>query len=447
MCPKKCSPSKSVSCLRMRIRHCFALEIDTPRTCQLVPSPHRAGICLFYYEIPLVFALLLCMMAVTRRANGALKSDDSSAATPSKGTTKASTPPPPTHSPFLPTRTEALLLFIFPLTLLLGSLFSHLSPTLRPPWTYAIYSPEEQSYQPSSAAPSYFAMKKNVFNVYFVKIGWFWCTLALAFFTLFVSQGSLATDTSPTTNATTLRTEADDRVRRRWQTLFRYLTATSLWVLVTQWFFGPALIDRSFKLTGGICQLANEELAKADTKRQANVAMAVSHAACKMAGGRWRGGHDISGHVFLLVLGSGMLWMEMLPYLFKEIKGLGIGRVVRRHDGQDTRVANELGIFTTVSRDIRETVHDAFDSARDLDPRNWANRPGREEITLKAYATTMGLFVAVLSWWMLLMTSAFFHTWLEKSTGFLLAFAGLWTVYYLPRGLAQVRDVLGMPGV
>jgi hypothetical protein len=48
---------------------------------------------------------------------------------------------------------------------------------------------------------------------------------------------------------------------------------------------------------------------------------------------------------------------------------------------------------------------------------------------------------------MLLMTAAFFHTWVEKFTGLMVAFAGLWVVYFLPRGVPAVRAVLGMPGV
>ncbi|KAK3077418.1 hypothetical protein LTS18_010313, partial [Coniosporium uncinatum] len=77
-------------------------------------------------------------------------------------------------NPFLPTTTEALLLSIYPTTLLLGSLFSLLSPTSRS----SPYNPISQSHERSSA-PSYFATKSNIFNQYFVKVGWFWISLAL----------------------------------------------------------------------------------------------------------------------------------------------------------------------------------------------------------------------------------------------------------------------------
>ncbi|KAI7661130.1 hypothetical protein KC318_g9654, partial [Hortaea werneckii] len=79
------------------------------------------------------------------------------------------------HSPTLPTRLESLLLAIYPTTLLLGSLFSQLSASSR----RATYLPDSQAYS-AADAPSYFAKKGNVFNVYFVKIGWFWISLAWA---------------------------------------------------------------------------------------------------------------------------------------------------------------------------------------------------------------------------------------------------------------------------
>ena len=85
--------------------------------------------------------------------------------------------PQTTRSPLLPTNLEALLLAVYPSTLLLGSLFSLLEPNARA----APYSAASQSH-PSNLAPSYFAQKRNIFNVFFVKIGWFWTTLAFALF-------------------------------------------------------------------------------------------------------------------------------------------------------------------------------------------------------------------------------------------------------------------------
>ena len=65
----------------------------------------------------------------------------------------------------------------------------------------------------------------------------------------------------------------------------------------------------------------------------------VTSQACKQIGGVWKGGHDISGHVFILVLGSASLMAELLPVLARrngfneERKIVGkTGEVERLHD-------------------------------------------------------------------------------------------------------------------
>ncbi|CAI6333199.1 unnamed protein product [Periconia digitata] len=293
------------------------------------------------------------------------------------------------RAPFLPTRLEAQLLAIYPLTLLLGSVFSVLSPASRA----APYSPDLQSHEPAYA-PSYFAQKKNVFNVYFVKKGWFWATAAFfAFLAMWPGFGSGLS------------------VKRIRATL-RYLVVTTWWVFVTQWFFGPPLIDRGFRFTGGQCELLKDPAAK---QEMSDTRVYITAATCKSGGGTWKGGHDISGHVFLLILGSSLLWFEFLPALTRA-EGLRDGRKIVLADGKLASVAVEKDPNTE-----------------------------EEEPTTRGVRFSLG--VAALMWWMLLMTAAFFHTWFEKFTGLIVAFLGLWAVYFLPRASPQIRAVLGMPGV
>ncbi|KAF2009234.1 hypothetical protein BU24DRAFT_428777 [Aaosphaeria arxii CBS 175.79] len=303
-----------------------------------------------------------------------------------------------TRSPFFPTRLETLLLSIYPTTLILGSVFSTVSPHTRT----APYSTTLQSHPPEFA-PSYFAQKKNVFNVYFVKLGWFWTTVA--FFVFWTFNRSLAAGRAD--GGTWLS-------KRRVRAFARYAAVTSWWCFVTQWFFGPPLIDRGFRFTGGQCELlrdpgAREEMS--DTREY------ITAATCKAVGGTWKGGHDISGHVFLLILGSALLWFEFLPALTRA-EGLRDGRRIALSDGKIASVAVE-----------KEQDDDA-----------------KEEGEMKQ-GIKFSVGVAALMWWMLLMTAAYFHTWFEKFTGLLVAFIGLGTVYFLPRGLPVLRLVLGMPGV
>ena len=224
----------------------------------------------------------------------------------------------PSSSPFLPTPFEATLLSIYPGTLLLGSLFSILNATNR----NAPYSSTTQSHVPSFA-PSYFARKTNIFNVFFVKIGWFWTTLA--FFAFVFSHSSLGPRSGQTLTLTP----------RRLHAIVRYACVTAVWTATTQWFFGPPIIDRGFRFTGGRCEVV------ASTSPDPTDAKSVlSHAACKAVGGAWKGGHDISGHVFILILGSAMLWLEILPAVLRA-SGLREERRIRTADGKVRSAAAE----------------------------------------------------------------------------------------------------------
>ncbi|KAK3726029.1 hypothetical protein LTR37_000177 [Vermiconidia calcicola] len=306
-------------------------------------------------------------------------------------------------SPFLPTALEATLLALYPGTLLLGSLFSILHPAARD----ATYQPWTQSYAPDQA-PSYFARKSNVFNVYFVKIGWFWTTLV--FFMLLFSHPSLGPPLNPVLT------------RRRLQASLRYLSVTVIWVAVTQWFFGPPIIDRSFRWTGGQCAAVHDEGVEDQLKRaeMGDFRGAATHAACKAIGGQWAGGHDISGHVFLLILGSAMLWLELLP-------------AVLRYEGlrEARRIKTNGGLVRSASIEIDADEQPVSDS----------------QSTELGIGVRGALVVLGLSWWMLLMTAAYFHTWFEKFTGLLVAFGTIYAVYFFPRAVPALRQVVGMPGV
>jgi hypothetical protein len=119
-------------------------------------------------------------------------------------------------SPWYPTFLESILLAIYPFTLVLGSTFSVLNSKTR----NTPYSGDLQSHPPG-LAPSYFALKSNVFNVYFVKIGWVWITGA--FFLFCFTHSSLGPRFQPTLTP------------RRIRAIIRYTMVTAVWCAVTQW--------------------------------------------------------------------------------------------------------------------------------------------------------------------------------------------------------------------
>jgi len=118
----------------------------------------------------------------------------------------------------------------------------------------------------------------------------------------------------------------------------------------------------------------------------ADVGEFLTAVACKSAGGRWSGGHDISGHVFLLVLGCGFL-MQEVGWVAARWAGMGSDeRGVVMSDGVVKRAGAES---TTVVGEEK---------------RGDGLRIGGK----------FAVGVMALSCWMLLMTAIYFHTWFEK---------------------------------
>ncbi|PWW73430.1 hypothetical protein C7212DRAFT_366219 [Tuber magnatum] len=275
-----------------------------------------------------------------------------------------------------PTQFLILVAAIYYLTPIAGSAFSTPSS---PPESANIFS---------------FSHKRNPVNVFFVKYGWLWTTLV---FLIHISR---------------LRSS-------KLKALLRYAAATAWWILVAKWFFGPPLMDWLFLATGGKCQLvdadpmrAKEEVGTAQmmslvdrfclatggkcqlfdaapmcAKEEVGTAqMVFTSAACKVVGGKWSGGHDLSGHVFLLTHASLFLWSEFLPIWIRS----------------GAAGWESAGVLTLLA----------------------------------------------LWWWMLLMTGLYFHTWPEKITGWvgaIVEWAGLylWALRLRP----TARRFFGVPGV
>ena len=268
----------------------------------------------------------------------------------------------PSRSPYIPTPLEVVLLSVYPVTLVLGSVFSLLDPSARA----APYNASIQSH-PSHLAPSYFAQKRNLFNVLFVKIGWFWTSLA--FLVFLFSHPSMGPPGAPILTP------------RRVRAACRWLLVTVWWIVVTQWFFGPPLMDRAFTLTGGQCELVAIQPDSMSEGRRL-----LTSAACKLAGGKWQGGYDISGHVFLLVLGGLFLWLEVLHVAGLRDERIVVGGSGAAHSGE------------VRSAEVEKTEMES-------------RQQGHSEWGIGIRAV---LVVILLGWWMLLMTAAYFHTWSEK---------------------------------
>ncbi|OOF97408.1 hypothetical protein ASPCADRAFT_206237, partial [Aspergillus carbonarius ITEM 5010] len=233
---------------------------------------------------------------------------------PSPDPSPPSPPPPPPSQPTTQFHPPTTSLLIYPATLLLGCLFSILSPTAQHPLAETSSTAPTAPLAPSIASDlnlplppphpvNYFARKDNIFNLYFVKFGWFWTTLAVLL--ILVSQ--------PAYTHSRARVH---RTRRTIQAGLRWGCATLMWYFITQWFFGPAIMDRGFVATGGGCQrvvpFVEREGVEGIQEGEVDLKTVVTAVACKSVGGAWRGGHDVSGHVFLLVVAVSVVVFEMV---------------------------------------------------------------------------------------------------------------------------------------
>lgn len=217
----------------------------------------------------------------------------------------------------------------------------------------------------------YFADKRNVLNQVFVKQAWAWTTAVWA---TFVLASFLPGATAPR------RTQAVLTAHVR-----RYVLATLYWWYLTQstWFFGvgPSLSHRVLLYSGAEC------VPSALSSDGGGMSAFVEGGKCDgRKGDYWRGGHDVSGHTFLLVHASLFLWETIAP-----------------------------------------SLPTLFPSFFPHSPRA-TPRPTRQPNPILQLATLPALALILLWWWMLLMTSLFFHTPAEKVSGMMFALAGWWVM-------------------
>ncbi|PIA17503.1 hypothetical protein COEREDRAFT_30214, partial [Coemansia reversa NRRL 1564] len=135
----------------------------------------------------------------------------------------------------------------------------------------------------------WWASKRSLFNVYVAKAAWGWTT---AIFLSALVLCAPARSSSATTGA-----------------VLRYVLATLYWIALVRWFFGPPLFDRVFVHTGGSCHFPQPNAAPTPLP-------VASMQLCRSAGGSWAGGHDVSGHCFLLIHSALLLTEEALVPLW-----------------------------------------------------------------------------------------------------------------------------------
>ncbi|CAO1619992.1 unnamed protein product [Sympodiomycopsis kandeliae] len=304
---------------------------------------------------------------------------------------------------------------------------------------------------------SIFAQKSNWINVYFIKYAWAWTTLAwLA--QLWTLRSPVAPDVKgkgkareyddsnggDDENSSTIEDQDGTIASPLAKSLLRYLIATFSWIVFATWFFGPSIIERIMTSSGGVCLphhsltdgisnlsgeasqvppgagfslpqapidaafcragkrgISREE--RPDIFRTAHLIVSDTVGSGRLRG-KWKGGHDVSGHVFILALSSLFLLEELSPYLvsfFKTYLPASLFAIVEQY------------VFPqATSRRLRNPYLGS---------------------QAKINTTVTIAILALIGLWLfsLVNTSLFFHTPQEKVSGALLAVVS-WAV--LPKG-------------
>lgn len=229
----------------------------------------------------------------------------------------------------------------------------------------------------ASNAPSVLVDRGNWINQIFVKRAWFWNTAAVAAIaaTLKRTAGTLRGERARTDAA---NTDIASRIIDS-KTLLRWGEATIGWIIFAAWLFGPSLSLRVSIATGAQCIVDGEAV------ESAVCAAGSNHAA------RWTGGHDISGHTFILSLGILLILEMLVPYLPYVLPPVSFLR-----QSIPMSIYAEKDIFRTGSPRERFANMAVF----------WAS-----------------LALAGLWGFMLVVTAVFHHVPKEKFTGLLYAFA------------------------
>ncbi|PLW06584.1 hypothetical protein PCASD_25594 [Puccinia coronata f. sp. avenae] len=238
----------------------------------------------------------------------------------------------------------------------------------------------------------YFATKTNFLNQKLVKLGWAWTTLVIWLHALAIASSffpsSPSTQSPKRDHPPPAAQDPSHPSRHVPRILSLHLVATLLWILFTQWCFGSSIFERLLILTGAKCMPSLSPLHSTATGSPLDQHPTdLENVYCQQRWGRrlpdldqfiiaaykpyWAEGIDVSGHTFLL----------------------------------------SFSILLIVSC-LHSSIHLLWKTKRpELIPRNYR------------WAVYINLALLAIWWWMILMTSLYFHGPVEKLSGFALGTA------------------------
>lgn len=271
-----------------------------------------------------------------------------------------------------------------------------------------------------SAPSSVFGDRRNFLNRYFIKYAWFWTTIGFIAQAITLRNPSPADNTiSSSSNKETERKRSSNEGQSLQATvmgsmsisLLRFGVATLLWLFFARWFVGPALMERVRYYSGaecmsvdstpsGIGSLLNVDPRHCYTKQSLTPQTTPELFQGSLSGAsqslraRWKGGHDISGHTYILILSSLYLLEEITPFAVYLVPS-----ILQRY------------LLAVFPRPLWAPQNPFVNSPQ------FSSQRARINI-----AVTLGILVLVTTWTAsLLSTTVFFHTPQEKISGLLVS--------------------------
>lgn len=240
-----------------------------------------------------------------------------------------------------------------------GSMAGTLAPKAASSSTLTSSTPRLDTMVDSARLPAtIFADRRNLLNRVFIKFAWGWTTLAFLAQVLTLRATGAGVDTADDKGKRPQRRTPSEEIidahansssaagmqKTKEATVYsamststlRYFIATFLWIIFASWFLGPPIMDRIRHYTGAECLPSTSSLggitlpgsvdaqfcyAKRPLTPSSHPSLFKTghHVVAAENGGSlkatWRGGHDISGHTYILILSSLYLLEELTPYL------------------------------------------------------------------------------------------------------------------------------------
>lgn len=206
-----------------------------------------------------------------------------------------------------------------------------------------------------------------------------------------------------------------------------YLLNTVVLTVLLVWFGGPLIFERVNVATGGHCQERKSGKGPAEILGNVIDPGTLGEVQCGKLGYQWVNGFDCSGHFYLLVSVSLLVWRN---FLLAQPVLVGGGSITDRGIYSVSEGATDLGTFSDGNSDLLTGLGlpgllDAYRGglSTDLESLDVPAIPSKYMLIYRKFVIGITLFFLLVWYFLFLITCIFFHTISEKVVGIALGLA------------------------